>query len=185
MALPIPLLLLAGALLFGAKKKKKPSKPKIEPLHVELAKPPVRPLHATKAIPTTKETGKPWARCKPPAGSPKGTYAAFGEGGRCMVFWNERIAKIVKDRLMEEYEKSSNKSQICARDTLIEEGYGNWIPNQHREVLVIRVIQEIWPQIPRSLLPPREGRTTYFVSMIWQLSMGWFASQVCNLNRVT
>jgi len=188
MAIPVPLLLLAGGvLLLGGKKKKKKEElpPPLPEGVVEPERPKPRPGMAVPGarlvLPGTGEVGKPWARCAPPEGSPEGTYAAFDADGQCRVFWNAYVFKRVKDKLLEEYEKS-NKKKVCAMDKLVN---GVWVVNKDREALVAKVIREIWPQIPSSHLPPVEGRSPYYVQMIWALSYGWFSHFVCGLNPVS
>ena len=130
--------------------------------------------------PSTGETGEPWARCASAEGS-EGTYAAFGKGGRCRVFWNPYVFKRIKEVLLEEYEKS-NKKKVCAMDKLVD---GVRQTNKDREALVAKAIRRIWPQIPSAHLPAIEGRSPYYEQIIWTLSYGWFAHHVCGLNPVT
>lgn len=184
----ITAILAAAVLLLGSgkRKKRKPSS----------AQPPIR---ARVLLPAGPQ-GEPWERCEPPSGSPKGTQAAFGKDGRCMVFWRPETASVVtqtiQKMLMELPE--SQRTELCAVSkceddpfALESQAFCKWVPDPNRTEFVKRVTMALWPQITPSMLPPPPpdnlGRIDcpYFVRYVWTRVMNIFAQEFCGFNPVT
>ena len=211
----IPVLIAAaGALLFLGGGKKKRSSSKSRPGQQPGGDPPDDDEEngggvvsvVGKILPIPPGTGKekfgdPGSYCKPPKGSPKGTYAAVSlDGQSCMVFWKPETRNTVHAYLQQEFDKLSKAEQeeLCARDNcepdqfaMDPELFCEWVPNPDREAFVKRVVMMMYPQIPSEQLPPPEpdhlGRVDapYFIKAVWSMSTAMFAHDFCGFNPVT
>lgn len=197
MALPIvPLLLGAAALLVLGKKKSTTSggEPGYAP-----GGPGGGPsgggggVTSIKRISAAPGKVNAWGYCAPPAGSPKGTYAALGPNGECVVFWNPQTWKVMRDILSSEFSKLSNmqKKDICNLDECIPNPYASeaelfceWKPNPRREAFVIRSIGKAFPQLGSENFPANDS-SPYFPKMVWTFASNLFASEFCGIGRET
>lgn len=195
----------AGALLLLGGKKKTSSKS---------GSPPRQPgpdpngggfVVAKKPLPTPPDSegkpGDPGSYCKPPKGSPQGTYAAYSMDGKsCMVFWKPGTEDVVRAYLQQEFSKLSKteRDALCESDhcepdqfAMDPELFCEWVPNPQRHEFVKRVVLMMYPQIPTDHLPPPEpdhlGRidSPYFIQMVWAKVYNMFAHDFCGFNPVT
>ena len=150
---------------------------------------------------TGGKLGEPWSYCKPPKGSPQGTYAAVSkDGNSCMVYWTPETRDTAVAYLEDELSKFSQAEQeeLCASDNCVPDQFSmepellcDWVPNPKRVAFVKKVVLRMYPQIPSNALPlpPPDnlGRVDapYFVKNVWARVEAIFGHDFCGFNPVT
>ena len=140
-------------------------------------------------------SGAPFAICTPPAGSPKGTYAAYDrDGSKCMVFWRPATRATVIQRIESELAKLSKAEQkaLCSTDKCEEDPFAldptimcEWMPNPDRDAFLAHVIMLLWPNtFAQGSLPP-PNTAAYFPKNVWSKVEAIFAYEFCGFNQVT
>jgi len=136
---------------------------------------------------------KPWSRCRPPAGSPKGTYAAYDENLSCVVFWRPETTEIVTGYMRSELDKlpSAERDALCSPDNCKDDPYAidpsmscNWVVDPNREAFIRGAVISLFPQLRDSRLPPLDS-DPYFNKMVYTLIAGTFTEGFCGFNLVT
>lgn len=193
--------LLAGvaAVIFlgGGKRKSRSSKSKSkEGMAGEIGDtaPPRAKWTLVEASLTRKISGEPWAWCKSPEGSPKGTHAAFSKDGKeCMVFWKPDTKDAVRQLIQSELAKlpKDKRDALCKIDECKPDPFApdpmafcEWIPNPDRIDFVKKIVLALWPQIDADSLPTKED-SPYFVKVVWDQTGAIFARDFCGFGLVT
>ena len=138
--------------------------------------------------------GEPWSYCKPPQGSPVGTYAAYdGSGTKCIVFWHPNTRATVISRIKSELDKlsKSERDYLCAVDVCEDDPFAidpvamcTWMPNADRDAFLAHVIGLLWPNtFQQGAFPPR-NTDPYFSKNVWSKVEAIFAYDFCGFNQV-
>ena len=133
------------------------------------------------------DTGEAWSRCKPPAGSSKKTFAAYGQDKKCMVFWDENTWHVARQHIDIEYAKLSKEDQqrVCNAGECVPDPYHadpvlacQWEESPEAVELVKKVVFTMYPalheeyKIGRVQFPPVEATAKYFHAMVWKFVYG-------------
>lgn len=184
----IPLIMIGGAVtLLGGKKRGAKNRGS-----GEVSPDPIGAMIANidSAHPIEK---KPWARCRPPAGSSKGTYAAYDENLSCVVFWRPETTEVVTSYMRSELDKlpESERDALCSPDNCMDDPYAidpsmscNWTIDPNREAFIRAAVTSLFPQLKNEKLPPTES-DPYFNKMVYTLIAGAFTEGFCGFNLVT
>lgn len=136
---------------------------------------------------------EPWERCKPPAGSPPHTYAAYGQDLKCMVFWRPDTWNTVITTIQLELSKLPKKERdaLCSADECEPDPYSidpelfcKWTVDPKREAFIQDIILKLYPQLRDANIPPTVS-DPYFPKMVYTLTAGTFAEHFCGFNLTT
>lgn len=135
---------------------------------------------------------KPWEYCEPPSGSPKNTYAAYNESGECVVFWRPDSWDVAIATMKQALDRlpAHEAEALCEKGSCVPDPHAadpvlscDWEENPALEAFVSNVVMEMFPQIERHMLPPKEG-ASYFVKTVYDFTFGTFLYEFCGYRPV-
>ena len=190
MALPIlPILVIAGVVLFAGGKKK----PKAPEQVGKGAKVKVPSVPFIPPDPQQPRVPVPGEVC---SARNAGEYAAYTRDGMCAVFWDRDSPAAVSFYLKEAFDNSGfTTKDVCApgpgwkSDPLSSNPYAtsDWVPNSKQVKLLKDALAILYPGIPSNSFPPpphEKGNMTQ-VQVIWGFSLGILLSDICGYKPIT
>lgn len=139
--------------------------------------------------------GTPWERCDPPGGYGQFTFAAYGDDGQCMVFWDAGTRAVARAHMEAEMAKLSEAERVdaCGPGACNPDPYASdpelfceWEDNPKSIEVIIRVITKMYPQLSGQEFPmPYNVGVSFFPATVWTLVSQAFLTDICGFNKVT